>query len=142
MAQIHRAHLQHGIPKIDLLTWAYVLTGGSEGFIRVSNQTHIYDKIYGDNDVVVYLNRLHMGIFGMRCSFARHLGNKGHPLSLSSHEVAIKYFALHLSKQYPRVRDDAAAISWVGDACLLPQGFDHMMFMQKRVEVEKMQIIF
>lgn len=141
MRHLNRAHLQFGIPQNDLLTWVYLLSGGNEGFIEVSGYEHIYDRIYGSNDVVKYLNRLHIGLFAMRSSWARHLGHSGSPLELVNPQTSILYFAKYLASQYPRLRNDPGSISWVAQSCLVPMGLDIVKFAEKRAKVCRMNLI-
>ena len=141
MRHLHRAHLKTSIPKLDLLTWAFVLSSFDPGFVRVSSVDHIHDKIYGANDVVEYLNRLHIGLFAMRASFARHLGFEGSPLDLARPDVAIKYFAIHLGAQYPLVRDAPQCIEWVRHGCLVPDDLDVVRFSDERAKVARMQLV-
>lgn len=139
MRLIHRAHLQYDIPKNDLITWAATITGGAQNYVRVSETTHLYDRIHGETSTDWYLNRLHVGIFGMRISFARQVGWEGNPLDLLDPFNNIHYFSRYLS--HLRDLTPERQITYLRGCVIMPPGFNGAQFRFERSRLMRLQVV-
>ena len=139
MRLIHRAHLQYDVKKIDLITWSSIITGGDQSYCDVSETNHIYDRIYGVSYKDFYLNKLHIGIFGMRVSFARNIGYEGTPMDLLDPYNAVHYFSRFMAqiKTIPLEKQ----IRYMAGCVIFPKNFDVKQFRYERSKLQKLQLV-
>ena len=128
----------HDIDFFDIITWIMLATNADPFFYNMPEEPHLIDKLTSFTLADELINGMHLGITGMRLSFARDLGYEGHPFNFIKPANNIKFFGLYLARYRKKSLNDRLEKMRIATPI---GGINEQDFIKKRHEVIGLKLV-